>query len=109
MIRGKTYLVEQRPVELKIIPIHKDVLIHTLEGDVMGHVGEFLVTGISGEQWPISETIFKQKYISTETPDVFLKRPIQATAYRLSQQKTWFHNGIEMHAEPGDWIIKQRK
>ena len=42
------------------------IVISTKEGDVIGKVGDYIVKGLAGEFWPISEDIFNVKYIPAD-------------------------------------------
>lgn len=36
--------------------------VNTLEGIMKGNAGDYLATGIEGEQWPIKKEIFEKTY-----------------------------------------------
>src|SRR5690606_18033443 len=38
------------------------MVIHTLEGDVQAHAGDYLCVGVDGEQWPQPATRFERLY-----------------------------------------------
>lgn len=40
----------------------RPVTIHTLEGDMRGEVGDWLITGVNGEQYPCKPDIFEKTY-----------------------------------------------
>jgi hypothetical protein len=44
----------------KKLPI--PMVVHTLEGDVQAHAGDYLCVGINGEQWPQPATRFEKNY-----------------------------------------------
>ncbi|AII28057.1 hypothetical protein LD13_gp156 [Bacillus phage Bobb] len=39
-----------------------DLIIHTLEGDMLAHLGDYILKGIEGELWACKERVFKQTY-----------------------------------------------
>ena len=41
---------------------HEKFTIHTLEGTMIGNPGDYLVTGIRGEQYPVAKAIFEDIY-----------------------------------------------
>ena len=43
-------------------PITEARVIHTLEGDMQADVGDFIITGVNGEQYPCKPDIFKKTY-----------------------------------------------
>ena len=49
-------------VDVDVKKIKKEKIIHTLEGDVTGSVGDWEITGAEGEHWPIKDSIFRKTY-----------------------------------------------
>lgn len=43
----------------------EDFEVKTLEGLMKGKAGDYLATGIQGEQWPIKKNIFEKTYKPT--------------------------------------------
>lgn len=41
---------------------NKEIYIDTLEGRMKASVGDWIVTGIKGEQYPVKPDIFEQTY-----------------------------------------------
>lgn len=41
----------------------KDFVVDTLEGRMIGRKGDYLVTGMEGEQYPCKKNIFERKYV----------------------------------------------
>ena len=39
-----------------------ELVIHTLEGDMLCRTGDWIVKGIKGEEYPVREDIFKETY-----------------------------------------------
>jgi hypothetical protein len=51
----------------KLIPVaaermNNPFVIHTLEGDMKGNGGDWVITGVHGEQYPIKNDIFRETY-----------------------------------------------
>lgn len=44
----------------------KEVIIKTLEGDMLASKGDWIVTGVNGEQYPVKPDIFKKTYEPVE-------------------------------------------
>ena len=40
----------------------KELIIHTLEGDMKANVGDYIITGVNGEQYPCKPDIFEKTY-----------------------------------------------
>lgn len=47
-------------------PLVADELVHTLEGDLMARVGDYIVTADTGESWPVKGDIFMNTYEEVE-------------------------------------------
>jgi hypothetical protein len=52
----------KKPVEIEATRLTKRITIHTREGDVVGEPGDFLITGVEGEQYPCGCKIFLKTY-----------------------------------------------
>ena len=52
----------KKPIIIDAIQITRPITIHTLEGDMKGEVGDWLITGINGEQYPCKPDIFEKTY-----------------------------------------------
>lgn len=50
----------------------KELIIHTLEGDMKANVGDYIITGVNGEQYPCKPDIFEKTY---EKVDETAKQP----------------------------------
>lgn len=55
----KTY---QKTATITAVQMDLDFEVKTLEGLMKGHAGDYLATGIQGEQWPIKKDIFEKTY-----------------------------------------------
>ena len=59
----------KKPVIIDAIQMTREFTIDTLEGYVKGDAGDYLITGIEGEQYPCRERIFHQTYERVEKSD----------------------------------------
>jgi len=50
------------PVIIDAIRIKKEMTIDTLEGRMNGKAGDWLLTGVDGEQYPCKDSIFRKTY-----------------------------------------------
>jgi len=48
--------------EIIIDPISQHVQIHTLEGVMIGNIGDYIIKGVKGELYPCKPDIFKLTY-----------------------------------------------
>ena len=54
-------------VELEVEgPITEERVVRTLEGDMKASVGDYIVTGIKGEKYPVKPDIFHELYEKVE-------------------------------------------
>lgn len=52
----------KKPVVIEAIRLKKHVKIETLEGVMEGRPGDWLITGVRGEQYPCKHEIFTETY-----------------------------------------------
>lgn len=62
----------KKPVVIEAYQTDKEMIIHTLEGDMKASVGDYIITGVNGEQYPCKPDIFKKTYEPVEK-DGFVK------------------------------------
>lgn len=56
----------KRPVVIEAYQTDKEMVIHTLEGDYHASVGDYIITGVHGEQYPCKPDIFAETYEPVE-------------------------------------------
>lgn len=52
----------KRPVVIRARRIPEPFTVETLEGTMQGKAGDWLVTGLKGEQYPVDDEIFRATY-----------------------------------------------
>ena len=52
----------KKPVIVDAYQTDKEIIIHTLEGNMKANVGDYIITGVQGEQYPCKPDIFEQTY-----------------------------------------------
>lgn len=57
---AKKYI--KKPMPIEAYQTDKEMIIHTLEGDMKATPGDYVVTGIKGEQYPVKKEIFEEMY-----------------------------------------------
>lgn len=67
----------KRPVVIEAIRLTRKVTIKTLEGEMVGNPGDWLITGVQGEQYPCKDDIFRATY---EPVDEFATKHFEAKA-----------------------------
>lgn len=56
----------KRPVVVEAFQIDYPMVIHTLEGDMRADPGDWIITGVNGEQYPCKPDIFEKTYEPAE-------------------------------------------
>lgn len=56
----------KKPVIIEAYKTDKPVIIKTLEGDMKASVGDYIITGVNGEQYPCKPDIFEKTYEKVE-------------------------------------------
>lgn len=54
----------KKPVVVETFQTDKELVIHTLEGDMKADAGDWIITGVRGEQYPCKPDIFEETYES---------------------------------------------
>ena len=52
----------KKPVIIDAYKTDKEIIIHTLEGDMKANVGDYIITGVHGEKYPCKPDIFEETY-----------------------------------------------
>ena len=52
----------KKPVVVEAYKTEKREVIHTLEGDMIAYPGDWIRTGVNGEQYPCKPDIFETTY-----------------------------------------------
>ena len=50
----------KKPVVVEAYQTDREITIHTLEGDLMASVGDYIITGVNGEKYHCKPYIFKK-------------------------------------------------
>jgi hypothetical protein len=58
----KNQYFRKKPVIIEAYQTSKELIIKTLEGDMIASKGDWIVTGVDGEQYPVKPDIFKKTY-----------------------------------------------
>ena len=52
----------KKPVIVEAYQTDEEIIIHTLEGDMRANPGDYIITGIRGEEYPCKKEIFEASY-----------------------------------------------
>ena len=58
----KNQYFRKKPVIIEAYQTSKELIIKTLEGDMIASKGDWIVTGVDGEKYPVKPDIFKKTY-----------------------------------------------
>lgn len=58
----ETKKYRKKPVVITAYQTDREIVIHTLEGDMTASVGDYIITGVNGEQYPCKPDIFIKTY-----------------------------------------------
>lgn len=56
----------KKPIIVDAYQTDKEIIIHTLEGDMKADIGDYIITGVNGEQYPCKPDIFEKTYSPIE-------------------------------------------
>lgn len=59
---NKVKKFRKKPVVIEAYQADKEMVIHTLEGDMTAQIGDWIITGLRGEQYPCKPDIFEKSY-----------------------------------------------
>lgn len=87
-----------------------DGALQTREGLVSYRAGDAILTGPSGERWPVSRARFDATYElanSAAGPDWYCKRPLVVDARQaMVEERVHLRRGEgALQARPGDWVV----
>ena len=52
----------KKPVIVEAYQTDKEIFIETLEGTMKANIGDYIITGVNGEQYPCKPDIFEKTY-----------------------------------------------
>lgn len=88
----------KKPVVIEAYQTDKEMIIHTLEGDMKASVGDYIITGVNGEQYPCKPDIFNKTYDNVENNNLNFGDAIAAIkAGSRCARKGW--NGKNQYIE----------
>lgn len=86
----------KKPVVIEAYQTDKELDIETLEGTMHASVGDYIITGVRGEQYPCKPDIFEQTYEPADTPASPWHRveepPEEAGEYIVAYHPCWWND-----------------
>lgn len=68
----------KKPVTIEAYQTDKDMIVHTLEGPLYASVGDYIITGVNGEQYPCKPDIFAKTYEPANSTGLSFGQAIEA-------------------------------
>ena len=101
-LRGRCEMQQyrKRTVEIQAVQLTDETVVSTLEGKMLGHVGDWLITGVRGEQYPCSPDVFNRTYEHVAGKR-FRKLPVIVDALRLTRRVSIETGQGVLVGEPG--------
>lgn len=59
----KVYKFQKKPVVIEAYQTDEEMIIQTLEGPLRAAPGDWIITGVRGEQYPCKPDVFERTYI----------------------------------------------
>ena len=100
--------VFKKPIPVKAEQLTEARTVQTKEGPVEAKAGDWLMTGVKGEQWPIPPEKFAATYEPVAgKPGFYAKKKQIVTAVTLAEPMTvktsW---GADINGKAGDWLVE---
>jgi hypothetical protein len=103
----------KRPLPARVTFAAVDGTLATLEGPVQYKEGDALMTGVSGEHWPIRRSTFEATYQPSGLQlmgegGTYLKKPMPVQATQIMEPMLLNLDGHRgtLNGKPGDWFLK---
>ncbi len=61
-MKHEKHKFQKKPVIIEAYQTKTEQIIHTLEGDMIASPGDWIITGVNGEQYPCKPDIFEKTY-----------------------------------------------
>lgn len=90
----------KKPIVIEAYQADKEMVIHTLEGDMLAKAGDYIVTGIRGEKYPCKKDIFEETYDRAEE--------VIGAQYKMTNEK-WHKMSEEKPAKFGKYLCKVKR
>lgn len=62
----KTKKYRRIPIVIEAYQTNRALTIHTAEGDMLASKGDYIITGVNGEQYPCKPDVFEKLYEPVE-------------------------------------------
>lgn len=84
----------KKAIVIEAYQTKEEKIIHTLEGDMKASVGDYIITGVNGEQYPCKPDIFTKTYESVKSDGMTIGQAVEAMKQgKRCARKTWNGKG----------------
>lgn len=84
----------KKTVVIEAYQTKEEKIIHTLEGDMKASVGDYIITGVTGERYPCKPDIFEKTYEKVKNDGMTIGQAIEAMKQgKRCARKTWNGKG----------------
>lgn len=52
----------KKPIPVNARQVSKKTIVKTIEGTLIAQPGDWILTGVDGEEWPVKKEIFEKTY-----------------------------------------------
>ncbi len=94
----------RRPLMIDAVRLTETAVIKTLEGEMTGNPGDWLITGVHGEQYPCGADTFRKSYEHV-AGNRYRRLPAIVDAIPLNHRITIETGSGTLVGQPGDWLI----
>lgn len=112
---GRTVRARKREQAVHVRFAEQAATVETLEGIVHAKLGDAIVTGLFGEDWPVSRDAFAGKYdavppLQMGAPGRYLSLPLEVLAVEMNApfDVVLADGHSRLTGRPGDWLVDYR-
>lgn len=99
----------KKPVVIEAYQTDKEMDIETLEGTMHASVGDYIITGVRGEQYPCKPDIFEQTYEPADAPTASPWRRVEDELPEIGHSILIWAGGVAMIGKRTDDDMFQGK
>jgi hypothetical protein len=107
--RTKAYIARKKQIPMVAEIAQAETLINTLEGPRTAYPGDYIMTGLRGENWAVPGDKFDDGYdILGRTPDGRLQvqsKPLERAIFQTYRPLEFTVRDEKFHADAGDIIV----
>jgi hypothetical protein len=99
--------VQKKAIPLQYRIAEKPEIVQTLENPVKARVGDYIMTGTRGENWPIPVEKMKETYDIIDDSTA-AKKPLPVPAKQMQEDffVTVSWSTDKLQGKPGDWLVQ---